>query len=92
MADLVEVAFPETEQDRAVHLGVAADVVVLLRREHLVRAEVLPLTRVGVAVIEPHRLGVPVLGLAGQEVAALEQQDPLARGREGVRQRASTGP
>ena len=31
VADLAEVALPEPEQDRAVHLGVAADVVVLLR-------------------------------------------------------------
>jgi hypothetical protein len=40
--DLAEITLAETEQDRPVDLGVAADVVVLLRREFLAGAGVGP--------------------------------------------------
>jgi len=50
-----EVAFPEAEQDRAVHLGVAAHVVVLFGGEFLAFV-VDPLAGVAVAPVRPDRL------------------------------------
>ena len=36
-----------------------------------------------------HRFRIPVIGLAGEEIAAFEQQYPLARRRQRVSERAS---
>ena len=89
--DRVEVALPEPEQDRAVDLGVAADVVVLLGGEGLAGGSVGPLPGVGVALVQPDGLGVPVLHLARHEAAALQQQHPLPGGGERVGQGAAAG-
>jgi hypothetical protein len=62
--ELTEVALAETEQDRAVDLGVAAHIVVLLGRELLAGAGVGPVSRVVIAQVDPDRLGVPVLRFA----------------------------
>src|ERR1700722_3249206 len=48
-----------------------------------------PRFRRNVTAVHEHRAGIPVLDLARQEVAPLEQQYPLARGGQGVRQRAA---
>ena len=43
-----------------------------------------------VAILDEHLLGVPVLQFAWQVVAALQQQDALARWRQVIRERATT--
>ena len=90
VGDGAEVAFAEPEEHRAVELGVAADVVVLLGGE-LLAVLVGPFAGVAVAQVLPQRLRAPVLDLAAQPVAAFEQQDPGAGGRERVGQRAAAG-
>ena len=52
---------------------------------------VVPGVRRDVAAVHEHVLGQPVLRLAPQPVPALEQQDPLARRRQTVHQRAAAG-
>ena len=75
-------------QRGAVELGGAADEVVHLRLERLAVA-VVPGVRRDVAVVDEHLVREPVLRLARQPAAALEQQDPLARGRQATHQRAA---
>jgi hypothetical protein len=74
--DLGEVALAQTEEDRAVELGVAADEILLVRPERLPVA-VVPLLSRQVALLQEHRPGVPILGLAPQVAASLQQQDAL---------------
>jgi hypothetical protein len=88
VADLSEVLLAQPEQDRAVELGVAADEVLLVRRER--RAVlVVPLLAGQVSLAEEHLAAVPVLRLARQVAAALEQQDALAGRREAPGERAA---
>src|SRR6266508_419514 len=89
--DRFEVALAEPEQHGAVHLGVAAHVVVLLGIEELA-VLVLPHSGVAIAQVAPHRTGVPVLALARVPAPAFEQQDPLAGRRQRVRERAAAAP
>ena len=85
VADLAEVAFAEPEEDRGVELRLAAHVVVLARVEWLPALVVPGLVRL-VLVAHEHRVAVPVVGLAAQVVAALEQQDASCpTGRAGTR-------
>jgi hypothetical protein len=86
VANLVEVALTQTEENRAVELRVAAHEVLLVGAEGIA-VLVDPLLAAEVALLEKHLLGVPVLGLAWQVTAALEQQDALAGGGEAVRER-----
>ncbi len=88
VAQLAEVLFAHPVQRRAVQLGGAPDVVVDLRLEGLAGG-VIPGVGGDVAVLDEHVGGRPVLRLAGQPVAALEQQDALARRREVARERAA---
>ena len=89
--DLAEVLRAQPVERGAVQLGGPADEVVDLRLE---RGAVGVVPGVGrdVPAFQEHLLGLPVLGLARQEVAPFEQQDPLAGRREGVGQGAPTGP
>ena len=84
--ELAEVTRPQAVERGAVELGGAADVVV---DPGLERLAVLVVPRVGrdVAALDEDGLRLPVLLLAGQEAAPLEQQDPLARRGQGVGQR-----
>ena len=91
VTQLAEVLRAQPEQRRAVELGVAADVVVDLRRE-LVAVAVEPELRRPVLALDEHGGGVPVVALARQVVAAFEQQDPLAGGGDAVGERAAAGP
>ena len=77
MTDLAEVALPEPEEDRAVELRLPTDVVVLAGMEGL---SVLVVPGLVCLVLVAHEDGaaVPVVWLAAQVVAALEQQDALA--------------
>ena len=79
VADLAEVALAEPEEDRAVELRLAADVVVLAGMERLSRPCRTTSRCVLYVLFDEDGAAVPVLGLAAQVVAALEQQDPLAR-------------
>ena len=81
-------ALAQAEEDRPVELRVAADVVLGVWPEALTLL-VDPLVRGDVALPAEDLLGVPVLRLAREVAAALEQQDPLARRRQPVRQRAA---
>ena len=90
MAHLVEVTAAEPHQRRAIERGVAADPVVNGRRERFAGL-VGPMLLGAVAVIHKHRLGAPVLGLAGEMFTALEDQDGFAARRQPLRQRAATG-
>src|SRR4029453_8414769 len=68
----------------------AHDEVVHLRLERLVLL-VVPRVRRDVAVLDEHVPGEPVLNLAREPVAALEQQDALAGRREMPRKRSAAG-
>ena len=88
MLDLAEVLGPEAVQGRTVQLGGAADEVVHLRLEALAVVAVPGVGR-DVAAVDEHVVGIPVLRLAGEPVAALQQQDALAGGRQLAGQRAT---
>ena len=90
VAKLAEVLFAQPVQRRAVELGRASDEVVHPRLEGLA-ARVVPRIRRDVAVVHEHVLVRPVLRLARQPIAALEEQDALARGGEVARKRAAAG-
>src|SRR4051794_15031214 len=85
---LLEVALAEPQQGPAVDLGVAADDVLGVRAE---RGAVLvvPALVGDVSLAQEDLSGVPVVELAWEVAAALEQQDPLARRGEAVRERAT---
>ena len=85
--DLPEVLGAQPVQGRAVHLGRPAHVVMDLRLERLA-VPVEPGVLGDVPTGHKHRLGIPVLQLPGQEIPALQQQDPLPRRRQGVGQGA----
>ena len=90
MLELAEVLLAEAVQRRAIHLGGAAHEVVHVRLERRAVA-VVPGVRGDIAPVHEHVAGLPVLRLAGEPVAALEQQDALARRGEMANQRAATG-
>ena len=75
---LAEVLLAQTVERRAVELRGAADEVMDLRLERL-PLRVVPGVLRDVAVVDEDVLREPVRRLARQPVAALQQQDPLAR-------------
>ncbi len=81
VAQFAEVLGPQPVQRRAVEFRGPADEVVHLRLECLATA-VVPGVRRDVAVVHEDVGGLPVLRFPGQPVAALQQQDPLARRRQ----------
>jgi len=76
---LLEVAGPQAHEGRAVEGRIAAHPVVGVRSKGPAPA-VQPLFVGAVAVLDEDRLGVPVLGLADNVFAPLEDQDRLAAG------------
>ena len=88
MAQLAEVLLAQPVERGAVELGGAADAVVHLRLKRL-PALVVPRVRGDVAVLDEHGVRLPVLRLAREPVAALEQQDAQARGRQVADERAA---
>ena len=90
VAQFREILATHPVQRGPVHLGGAADVVVHLRLEALV-LRVVPGVRRVVPAVDEHVGGVPVVRLARQPVAALQQQDPLARRGEVPGEGAATG-
>jgi hypothetical protein len=91
VTQLAEVLRAQPEQRRAVELGVAADVIVHLRRE-LVAVAVEPELRCPIRALDEHGGGVPVVALARQVVAAFEQQDSLAGRSDAMGERAAACP
>ena len=81
MAQLAEILLAQPIERRAEHLGRAADEIVHLRLERPAVSVVPGLGRY-VAVLHEHGRRIPVLRLALEPVAALENQDALSRGRE----------
>src|SRR3989454_7254737 len=90
MLDLPEVLAPQPEERGAVELRVAADIVVRVRVE-LPTVPVAPYFLGGVLALEVHGPRIPVVLLAGHVITALEDEDLLARRREGIRERAASG-
>ena len=88
VAELAEVLLAQPVERRAVQLGRAADEVVDTGLERLALV-VVPGVGRDVAVVHEHVVGRPVLRLAREPVAALEQQDPLAGRREVAGERAA---
>ena len=77
--NVAEVLLAHPVERGAVQLGGAADEVMHLRLEERLALHVVPAVGRDVAALDEHVLGRPVGRLAGQPVAALEQQDALAR-------------
>src|SRR5260370_8381774 len=89
MADLLEVALAQPEERGAVELGVAGDVIIRGRMERLALA-VAPLFMSVVACLFDYGQTAPVVLLPGDIIAAFDQEDSLAGGRQLIRQRATT--
>ena len=90
MRDLFEIALAQPEQCRPVHLRIAADIIMELRREILALG-VRPCFVCLVATIDEHRFRVPIGFLARQIIAALEDQNALAGGRDALGERCASG-
>ena len=90
VVQLAEVLRPQPVQRGAVELRRAAHVVVHLRLERGA-VVVVPGLLGHVPAVDEDRARIPVRHLARQEVAALEQQDPLAGVRQRVGERAAAG-
>ena len=90
VAQLAEVLAPEAKQRCAEELGRAADEVMHLRLK-LSPVAIIPRVRGDVAVLHEHRVGVPVLRLTLEPVAAFENEDVLAGRRELSCQCAAAG-
>src|SRR5262245_40041503 len=91
MPQLAEILLPEAIHGCTEHLRGAADDIVYLRLERPAVAVVPGIGR-DIAVLHEDRCRVPVLGLALKPVAALEDQDVLARGCKLSSERAATRP
>jgi hypothetical protein len=87
---LIEVALAQPHQGGAVEARVAADEVIAVGRER-VAVLVPPLVLGAVAVLDEHRLRIPVLRLARQVRPALQDEDLLAGRRQSLGQRRATG-
>ena len=90
VANLAEVFLAQPVERGAVHLRRPADEVMHLRLEGLA-IRVVPGLRRNVAVVDEHVLSEPVLGLPREPASALQQEDPLAGGREAVDEGAAAG-
>ena len=90
VVDSAEVFGPQAVQGGPVELGGPAHEVVDLGLERVAGA-VVPGVGRDVLAVDEHGVGAPVVHLPGQEVSPLEQQDPLARGGQGVGQGAAPG-
>src|SRR5208283_1945219 len=90
MVNFAEVALAQAKQRRPVKLGVAAHVVVGVRMK-VVTVLVEPRLFGVVVGVDIYNLGVPVGLFALNIVAALQDEDALARRREMIRQGASAG-
>jgi hypothetical protein len=88
MAQLAEVLPAQTIERRAEHLGRPADEIMYLRLKRPAVA-VVPGLGGDIAVLHEHRRRIPVLRLALEPIAALENQDALSRGRELSGERAA---
>src|SRR5499427_8858819 len=86
--DLAEIPLAHAEEDRSVEFCVPADEVLLVGLEGAA-VLVVPELAGQVAVADEDLAAVPVFWLTRQVAAALQQQDPLARRCQLVRQRAT---
>src|ERR1700733_1894878 len=92
VAQLAEVLLAHAVQGGAVQLGGAADEVVHLRLEERLVLDAVQVVGRDVAAVLEDLQGGPVLRLAGQPVAAFEQQDPLSRRGEVAGEGAAARP
>src|SRR6516162_48748 len=89
MPDLTEVLLAQTKQRCAVKLGIAANVIMDTGLERLAVLAV-PGLLCFVFRFEKDRRSVPILLLARQEIAALQYEDSLARGRQSIGERTAS--
>ena len=92
VAQFAEILGAHPVQRGSVQLGRAADEVVHLRLVEGLAFRVVPAVRRDVTAVDEHVHRGPVRRLARQPVAALEQQDALARGGQVAGQRAAARP
>ena len=92
VVQFAEVLLAHPVQRGPVQLGGAADEVMHLRLVERLGLRVVPAVGRDVTALHEHVLGGPVRRLARQPVAALEQQDALARGGEVAGERAAARP
>jgi hypothetical protein len=88
--NLAEILSPQPVERGAEHLGGAADEVMHLRLKG-VAVPIVPSVGRDVAVVHEHRRRVPVLRLALEPIAALENEDALSRRGEMPRQSPTAG-
>ena len=89
MSQFGEILLPEAIQSCAEHLRGAADEIMHLRLKRSAVA-VIPCIRRDITVLLEDRCRIPVLRLALEPVATLENQDALSRGRELFGESAAT--
>src|SRR5215471_478398 len=88
MTNLSKVLLPQPEQRGSIELGVAADVIIGVRMEFLA-ITVAPDFSCLIPAFGIDRLGIPVVLLTLDVVAALQQQNALSGWRQFVGQRAA---
>src|SRR6266540_2354156 len=88
MTNLSKILFAQTEQRRAVKLGVAADVIICVRMQVLAVLVAPDFLRVVFALLVD-RLGAPVVFLPRHVRAALNEQNSLTASGQPIRQRAA---
>src|SRR5262249_56279044 len=90
MLELAEIFFAQPVERRAEHFCRAADEIMNLRLKSTA-VPVVPALGRDVAVLHEYRRRVPVLRLALEPIAALEDEDALSRRGEVSRERAAAG-
>ena len=88
--EFTEILFAQPVKRCAIHLGCAAHEIVDAGLKRLA-VLVTPNIAGDIAVLDKDLFGAPVLGFPFHPVAALEQQDPLARRSQVPYQRAAAG-
>src|SRR5437879_7356170 len=90
MLQFTKIFFAQAEQCRAIKFGVAANVVVCVGMKRFA-VFVLPRLFGVVLRLQIDRAGAPVVFLARHIVAAFQQEDPLSRRGQMIRQGAASG-
>jgi hypothetical protein len=85
--DFAKIFLTQPEEGRAIHFGVAPDVIVNSRMERATVPVVPGFLRLVFRVHED-RERIPILAFPRQIIAALEEEDALAGGSEPMRERA----
>src|ERR1035438_5553440 len=90
VCDLSEIPLAEPQQSRAIHLRVAADVILNAGKKRLA-VLVIPRLLGPVLRLDKDSLGVPVVFFTRQVSAPFEHQNPFAGGRQMIGERTTAG-